>query len=176
MRQNRHRRLRGQATAEFAVGLVVFMSAVIGFIQLGRFGFANIRVAHEARSETDNLLGSGALPSLQPVYRTWNDGTDGLSYTADDQAVVDILDNDYAISQLTVDSLTLEQINPSFYLVNNRMSAAMSLDYTSMHKGEGQETVPIDSTFQRLFFLDDPSVSLRDNATMPPLQFDDFTN
>jgi hypothetical protein len=170
-----HRR-RGQATAEFAVGLVLFMSAIIGFLQLGRFGFANIRVAHEARGDVDEMLEGGQSPSTQPNYSTWQNGADGLAFTADDRAIVGTNPAAFFDSELVVDDLDLAAVTPDFYLVPNHMSAEIDAVSHPLYKGEGHEFVPIDPAFQRLFFIERTSISLRDDVSMPPLQIDDFSN
>lgn len=171
------RRCRGQAIAEFATALVGLMVLFVGLIQICRLGFANVEAAHKARANAEAQLSQGqpTFPFARDIGG-WQNGRDGLAYTADDAVVANANSTtDQFVRQVTVGSLKLADVNPTTLGVNNNFSPLIKdnslIIAVDLFSGQGSSTVDIDSVLQHLLKLP-PSMRVADSAAMPPLTFD----
>src|SRR5210317_830328 len=80
---------RGQAIFEFVVASLALTLVFVGFLQRASLSWNNVDNLAEARANADDRI-KGLSPFASSVsdgyVLTWNDGNDGLRFTADDTA------------------------------------------------------------------------------------------
>ena len=78
----------GQATTELVIGLVALMAVFMGLLQVASLSRDNVENLIEARESADRNVGNGTLGGAGRPIVGWDEGDDGLSFTADDTAAV----------------------------------------------------------------------------------------
>ncbi len=164
-------RLRGQATIEMVIGLVGLAALFFGIELVCRLGDAGIANLMEAREKADEDMDRGS--ATYGVYvRTWRDGVDALSYTADDQAVTSGGGLETFRSQLEA-PMDMQWLvdNPDFHLRGHDVMPLLggsSIAYAAdMRKGVARSVLGLEEGAQDLLFGGLAKVTLEDRVVMP---------
>ena len=78
---------KGQAIAEFAIGIVAIMAVFSGLLVMGALGIENIQTLIAARGGADENAANDVIGDGGSSIEEWNYGNDKLLFTADDRAV-----------------------------------------------------------------------------------------
>lgn len=144
----------GQAIVEFVVALIPLLALVAGLVQLGMLTNAHTEAMVEARRRVANRMIVTSLGSAaRDYYADWDNGHDGVSYSADDEAQEG---NVRALrTALTVPAHT-EELEAR---VGGNLISDLTIDpyliLWGLEQGEHSETVPVLPIARSLFYADD---------------------
>lgn len=169
---------RGQAIFEFVVASLALTLVFIGFLQVASLAWNNVDNLADARGNADDRI-KGLSPFASSVrdnyILTWNDGDDGLRFTADDTA-----NSPAGFDTMEVYSDELDEpfdINSGFELFGmeekNQFQGALALDSiveaADLREGTAQRGVEMELAVQRLLFTKSKQFNLEDRVYMPGL-------
>ncbi len=176
MRRIRTAACRGQATAELVISLVAISAVFLGLTQVAVTGQKNVHNYLDARESAENLVRSIGVTSRSSV-QSWQDGDDGLSYTADDKVSSGGGDtSDFAnglnspVSLRDLESNGAYGFKTSITPLTSSGSAATAAD---LKEGSATESVPVDPAMKYLLF-NVTSLSLSDKVYMPGVNLTDL--
>ncbi len=171
MRRIRTRSCRGQATAELVVSLVGLTALFLGFVQIALLGHGNISNLLSAREKAEEHMQSNWLPERQSI-QGWQDGNDGLRYTADDTQVTGGgstlafergLESPVQLRDLETNGTY--GFRTTVTLFTNSGSAATAAD---LQEGKATTRVPVDPAV-KFFLMNATEIGLTDKAYMPAI-------
>lgn len=162
---------KGQAIAEMTAGLISLMAVFFGLFLIMDLTISNIDNILEARGEADIATYNGVEGNMGTSIRFWEEGTDTLLYTADDEAQVGTLDNgETFVSELGNGEFSLSTGLSEEYVENNFTTdleeSSLFINAADMTSATESSTVSLDETEQILFFKSD-DISLSDTVYMP---------
>lgn len=173
MTLQKHRPRAGQASVEFAVGLLLMLIVLTGIIHVSRMGRTSLFLHAVLRGEAGKDAMS-ALSSSSPAYISdWQEGSDGIRFTADDQPL-----RNGTMLPSTLGLLTQYSVeNPDdwrYVAADTRLPVSMFSLYSSpiMATAVGfvhaEETlhVPVDTVIRQLIYNKDV-VTIKEEVWMP---------
>ncbi len=174
MSGKRRKRRRGQATAEVVIGLVGLTVLFFGLVQIAQLGHENIENLIKARSEAEKkAIGLFGSQAEDDYVGNWEDGPDGLRFTADDTRRPGINSLVVFTNELTeplslegtLDGLGLGGYDGfSGYLEDDSIALAADL-----RKASASRLVPVEPALQKLLLKEIEALVLRDEVYMPNL-------
>ena len=167
---NAKKKQNGQAIVELTVSLVGILAIFCGFLLISKLSLQNVDNVVNSRSAADDNAINSVIVNPGSSTSSWDNGPDNYMYTADDVRVSGVfadpvlfsgeLQNDiFSLkSDLSVsDNFAPRLEEPGFIFIN-------AAELTS---GSSSSTVSLDDLEKVLFYLDTPSITLRDEIYMP---------
>lgn len=160
----------GQAMIELMLGVILILILLVGTVQFVEVADAHTGIDARIRGRSGFLAMSPILLEDTPRYiTTWQPGTDGQRFTADDQPVFGSPD---AINRIASDTVN----NPADWSVLSGLRQTSSLE--SLHQNpvplmalgfigiRQSATVPVSDIAQELFY-DKSTVTVQEDCWMP---------
>jgi len=174
MKVRRSKRNGGQAIAEVVIGLVGLSCVMLAVHQFGLLGDAGIGALMNARSEAEENAHGNLVASFNRNLLNWQDGTDRLSYTADDVAVELMGDSLTVYSNELAAPLSLAGLAASPALgLRDSLSPLLATNSmgvsATLYLGRETAVVPVDLTLQHLLLGQVQWLTLREEVAMPGL-------
>lgn len=166
-------RQSGQAAVEFVVGLLLMLIVLAGIIHVCRMGRTSLFLHAVLRGDAGKEAMSQIAASSPAYIADWQEGADGIRYTADDQPV-----RNAAMLPATLDLLTRDSVKNaddwSLIADDTRLPVSMFSLYatpimaTTVGFVHSKETlhVPVDFVIRQLVY-DKDEVAIQEEVWMP---------
>lgn len=162
---------KGQAIAEMTAGLISIMAVFFGLFLIMELSISNVDNILEARGQADIATYNGVEGDMGTSIRFWEEGTDTLLYTADDEAQIGTSDNgETFVSELGNEEFSLATGLSGEYVENNFTAdleeSSLFISAADMTSATESSTVSLDDA-ERVLFFDSGDISLTDTVYMP---------
>lgn len=169
---------RGQAIFEFVVASLALTLVFMGFLQIASLSWNNVDNLGDARGEVDERVkGVSAFANAvsDQYIMNWNDGNDGLRFTADDTAnSPQGFDTLETYSDELTEPFDINNGFDRFGMDNqNQFKGALEIgsivEGAELRQGTARREVDMELAVRRLIFTTSTKFSLEDKVYMPAL-------
>jgi len=171
---NKRMNMRGQASIELAVALVLLLIILTGIIHVGKMARTSLFLQSVLRGKAGlEAMNPGAISMTAEYVSDWDEGPDGIRYTADDQPAKNNMNLSMTFSSLCQHSVESPddwqyisertQLPVSMIKMNNSGMIATAIELT--HQKE-KLYVPVESVIRQLVY-DKDDVAIEEEVWMP---------